>query len=141
MKKCFAIVLTILLLLASVSTTSADGIDVEENIILDRYIWLFKAYATLSITNGTANCTGVAKAKSSNYSLSLTLSLQKKSGTSWNYVASWIGTGSGINGVVLNRTKSGLTSGTYRCVAYVQVYDSNGAYVESTTVYSQTCTI
>lgn len=141
MKKCFAIVLTILLLISSIGVTSADVTDTEENIILDRYIGLFKAYTTLSIASGTASCTGVAKAKSSNYSLSLTLSLQKKSGISWNNVTSWIGTGSGISGVVLNRTKSGLTSGTYRCVVYVQVYDSNGAFVESTTVYSQSCSI
>lgn len=141
MKKCFAIVLTILLLISSIGVTSADVTDTEENIILDRYIGLFKAYTTLSIASGTANCSGVGKAKTSNYTLSLTLSLQKKSGTSWNTIISWSGTGSGINGIVLNKTKSGLSSGTYRCKAYVRVYDSNGVFVESTTVYSQTCTI
>ena len=108
MKKCFAIVLTILLLISSIGVTSADGIDSEENIILDRYIGLFKTYATLSISSGTASCTGVAKAKTSNYSLSLTLSLQKKSGTSWNTIISWSGTGSGISGIILNKTKFGF---------------------------------
>ena len=141
MKKCFAIVLTILLLISSIGVTSADGIDSEENIILDRYIGLFKTYATLSMSSGTASCTGVAKAKTSNYSLSLTLSLQKKSGTSWNTIISWSGTGSGISGIILNKTKSGLSSGTYRCKAYVRVYDSNGLFVESTTVYSQILSI
>lgn len=141
MKKCFAIVLTILLLISSIGVTSADGIYTEESIFLDRYIGLYRAYATLSIASGTASCTGVAKAKTSNYSLSLILSLQKKSGTSWNTIISWSGTGSGISGIVLNKTKSGLSSGTYRCKAYVRMYDSNGVFVESTTVYSQTCTI
>lgn len=141
MKKCFVIVLSMLLLFSSVGATSADSINTEESIILDRFIGLYKANATLSINNGTANCTGVARAKTSSFSLVATLSLQKRSGVSWSTIASWSGSGSGITGVILNKTKSGLPSGTYRCKLYVNVYGSNGTYIESTTVYSQSCSI
>lgn len=142
MKRAFIVFFAVLFVLSSFSFSVAEGTEGKSSLMVEeRYIGLSRATTNLSLSNNTANCKAVAYAKTSGYTLYVTLSLQKKSGTSWNYVTSWIGVGSGFSGVVLNKTKSGLTSGTYRCKAYVRVYDSNGSYVESTTVYSQSITI
>lgn len=140
MKKMFVVMLSIMLLFTSISISSADSnTSTDEAVPVYRFIGLYLANTKLSISNGIANCTCVARAKTSDYSLSVTLTLQKKSGANWNNIISWSGTGNGFTGVVLNKTKSGLSSGTYRCKAYVRVYDSNGIFVESTNVYSQSC--
>ncbi len=143
MKKAIVILLALLLIIPPFSLSVAEENQFENwnGLIEERFIALSQASASLSISNNTAKCKAIAYANSSEYHLYVTLSLQKMSGNTWNSIASWNGTGSGVTGVILSKTKSGLSSGTYRCKAYVRVYDSNGAFVESTTVYSQTCTI
>lgn len=143
MKKITILLLSFLLVFSSVSFSDAEESQHESSgtLIEERFIGLSRASASLNISSNTAKCKATAYANSSEYYLYVTLSLQKKNGNTWNTIASWNGSGSGITGVVLSKTKSGLVSGTYRCKAYVRVYDSNGSYVESTTVYSQSITI
>ncbi len=143
MKKAIVILLALLLIIPPFSLSVAEENQFENwnGLMEERFIALSQASASLSISNNTAKCKAFAYANSSEYHLYVTLSLQKMNGNTWSTIASWIGSGSGITGVVLNKSRSGLSSGTYRCKAYVRVYDSHGAFVESTTVYSQTCTI
>lgn len=143
MKKAIILLISLLMVLSSISFSVAEEHRYEspEELTAERFIGLSRASASMSISNNTAKCKATAYASSSEYYLYVTLSLQKKSGNSWKTIASWNGSGSGITGVILSKTKSGLVSGTYRCKAYVRVYDSNGSYVESTTVYSQSITI
>lgn len=91
----------------------------------------------LSINSNTATCFGMAKTSSDNYNINISMNLQKKSGISWNTIGSWSGTGTGIEGAKLNKTKSNLSNGTYRVTLYVSVYDNNGKFIESTNGYSK----
>lgn len=143
MKKVIILLLSLLMVLSSISFSVAEEHRYEspEELTAERFIGLSRASASMSISNNTAKCKATAYANSSEYYLYVALSLQKKSGNTWSTIANWNGSGSGITGVILSKTKSGLVSGTYRCKAYVRVYDSNGSYVESTTVYSQSITI
>lgn len=143
MKKAFATILSLILVFSILSFSVAENhtVDTHVSAIEERYIGLRRVTSQLAISNNTANCKATAYAINSSYSLYVTMSLQKQTGANWNTVISWSGSGSGFAGVVLNKTKSGLSSGTYRCKAYVRVYDSNGTFVESTTIYSQTITI
>lgn len=143
MKKAVILFLSLLLIFSSISVSVAEERSYEssESLIEERFIGLSQVSASLIITNNTAKCKATAFANSSEYKLYVTLSLQKKSGNTWNNIANWSKSGSGVTGVVLSKTKSGLTSGTYRCKTYVRVYDSNGNYVESTTEFSQSFSI
>lgn len=139
MKRIIILVLSTVLIFTSISITAADEINstTKETIMDNRFIGLYRATSSIGITNNTANCKATAFAKTTDYSLYVILSLQKKSGANWNNIISWSDTGSGLTGVVLSKTKSSLSSGTYRCKVYVRVYNSNGTFIESTTVYSQ----
>lgn len=141
MKKTITVILSMFILFSFLTVATADSPYSSESVTSYRYIGLYNASTNLSITGNTARCNGSAFAKSPNYSLKVTLSLQKSMNGSWSTIVSWKGTGTGYVGVVLSETSSGLSSGTYRCKMYVRVYDSNGIFVESSTVFSQTCSI
>ncbi|MBE3086295.1 MAG: hypothetical protein IMZ64_08780 [Bacteroidetes bacterium] len=75
------------------------------------------------------------------YNADLIMYLQRKGANGyWTTIESWSGSGSGISGVSLFESYSGLTKGTtYRVYAVANVYQ-NGAYVEQVTVSSQEST-
>lgn len=142
MKKFGICVLIVLLILPSLRFASADCNENRiDDPILVKFIGLSQATVAISASGNTAKCQGVARAKSNEYSLQVTMTLQRKSVLIWKSVTSWNGTGIGYIGVTLSESKSGLSVGTYRTKLYVQVYDSDGNYVESTTVYSKSIKI
>lgn len=143
MKKVTILLLSFMFIFSSVSFSVAEESqrEISGNLIEERFIGLSRASTSLNISTNTAKCKATAYASSSEYYLYVTLSLQKKNGNTWNTIASWNGSGSGITGVILSKTKSGLVSGTYRCKAYVRVYDSDSAFIESTIIYSQLYTV
>ena len=64
-----------------------------------------------------------------------TMYLQKETSTGWSSVASWSIQGKKL--VTLDKSKSGLSAGTYRVRIYITVYDANGTFVESANAYSK----
>lgn len=143
MKKVVSLLLVVMILVFSVPAFAADAnaLAPQDPVIEPNYVGLMSVTSGLSITNGTATCKGSAKAKYTNYSLNLTMQLQKKNGSTWSPVSQWTGTGTGVLGVSLNKTKSGLTSGSYRVKVTVKVYNGSGSLVESPTIYSAIRTI
>ena len=142
MKKLVICVLIVLLILPPLRFASADCNESQiDDPILERFIGLLQATAAISASGNTAKCQGVARAKSNEYSLQVTMTLQRKSFIVWKSVTSWNGTGIGYVGVTLSESESGVSAGTYRTKLYVEVYDSGGNYVESTTVYSKSIKI
>lgn len=137
MKKLVSIVFSVILLISIITPAYAEELDTPvEDPIIEEYQGIRYITSDISISGSSATCYGVVDGRSS-YSYSMTVYLQKLSGSNWNSIASWSATGSGNLGVSLTKTKNGLTSGTYRCKVYVSVYDSNGQFVESATVCSR----
>ena len=137
MKKLVSIVFSVILLISIITPAYAEELDTPvEDPIIEEYQGIRYITSDISISGSSATCYGVVDGRSS-YSYNMTVYLQKLSGSNWNSIASWSATGSGNLGVSLTKTKSGLTSGTYRCKVYVSVYDSNGQFVESATVCSR----
>jgi hypothetical protein len=137
MKKLVSIVFSVILIFSVIAPAYAEDLETPvEDPIIEEYQGIRYITADISISGSSATCYGVVDGRSS-YSYSMTVYLQKLSGSNWNSIASWSATGSGNLGVSLTKAKNGLTSGTYRCKVYVSVYDSNGQFVESATVCSR----
>lgn len=140
MSKKVSIILAVLLVFSFTATAFADSCPYPvKEAIEARFVSLAKVSADVVMNGKTATCYGSAKTMSSNDTLLMIMTLQRKSGSSWTAVASWSKTDDRM--VSLTKEKSGLSSGTYRVQVYVGVYNANGAFIESTTVYSQNYTI
>ncbi len=137
MKKLISIVVITILLFSIIVPTYAEELEPPvDDPIFEEFQGMRTVTASLEISGSIATCHSKLTGKSS-YSYFLTMSLQRQNGSSWSTVISWTGSGTGINGIDIIKTKSGLSSGTYRCKVYVSVYDSNDQFIESTTVYSR----
>lgn len=136
MKKAVVLILMFLLVLSSFSTVYADSnvIQVGGSYNTD-YIDIYRISVSLNITGNTALCSGSAKSMISTDTIKMTMYLQKQTSTGWSNVASWYK--QDIRLVSLNKSKSGLSSGTYRVFLYVEVFDSNGNYIESANAFSK----
>lgn len=127
MKKLLALSMVVLLLLGVSSTGFALSpasenffVRVGENnegsfIITPFYSHTSAISASLTFSNGKANCSG-SVTPSGMESSTITVTLYKKSGSSWNYVSSW--SGSATNGKTASAGGStSVSSGTYKVVA------------------------
>ena len=86
----------------------------EENTISPRYSYTSLVTAGLSFSGNTANCTG-GVTPSGNYSVSVTVSLYRQNGSSWDYITSWYGNSTG--GATATAAGSiNVGSGTYKVV-------------------------
>ncbi|MBQ7071486.1 MAG: hypothetical protein IJM87_09435 [Ruminococcus sp.] len=138
MKRIISIALVILL---SINTSIIAFAEPEtdtpiEPDIIEEYQYTSNLGNDLYISNKTASC------QSSVYGFSglatrveITQTLQKKSGSSWNFYTSWVKNYYTWYGI-LTTTKSGLSSGTYRLKTVAKVYSGNN--YETITVYSYT---
>ena len=86
MKKTITFILSMFILLSFLTVATADSPYSSESVTSYRYIGLYNASTNLSITGNTARCNGSAFAKSPNYSLKVTLSLQKSMNGSWSTI-------------------------------------------------------
>lgn len=76
-----------------------------------RYDYTQKVTAVLEISSGTATCTGKVSASNASNKVSIQVTLKKKAGTSWSYVDSWSGDGTGK---------------AYKAIPYVNSYGKPG---------------
>lgn len=65
--------------------------------------------------------------------IEVTATLQKLNGSSWSYVDDWSTSGTGAAYISESCT---VSRGTYRVKTVGKVYDKNGKYIETVTVYS-----
>ena len=129
------LVLALMFILASFTTSYAEGSDMTTYDLNIRYVDLTRLSASLNISGTTASCSGTAKTLISTDTIKMSMYLQKQTSTGWSNVASWYKEGTRL--VTLDKSRSGLSAGTYRVLLYVTVYDSNGNFVESACVYSK----
>ena len=138
MKRILIFVLSLMFVLQVPVGVFAVELQQDENVVIvPRYIAANTVTSTLSIASKTATCVGSAKAINNNYTISITVKLQKQSGTAWSTVATWTGSGSGTAGARVSGTKSSLASGKYR-TNVVAKFSQNGKVVETVTVNSAT---
>lgn len=124
-KKIISLFLSLLLIAAAIPAALAEGTSAELNnsttleasqtpVILLKYAYTSSVKASLSFNGNTAYCKG-SVTPSGSYSASLTVTLYKKSGSSWNYIASWSGSSTGGSQATASGSAS-VTSGTYKVV-------------------------
>ena len=136
MKKAVVFLLSFLLAVSFVSTAYAESAKESTYELQNaKYVNLLNVSTSLDISGNTAYCSGFAKSIISTDTIKMTMYLQKQTSTGWSTVAIWYKQDTRL--VTLNKSKSGLSAGTYRIHLYVTVYDSNGNFVESACVYSK----
>lgn len=129
MKKMIILFFFITLTLSFTHTTYAA---VNTDIIRPLYVTILKANSEIEITNNTASVkTSVTSKKQCK--LSITMSLQRKSGTSWKTLKTWTASKENARTLTLSKEYS-VNSGTYRVKATVSAGD------ESTIITSATKT-
>ena len=138
MKKIVSLVLSAFLALNTglVSFAEPKTDTPTEPEIIEEYQYTSSISNDLYISNNKATCkstvfgfSGIAT------KVEITQTLQKKSGSSWNFYTSWVKNYYTWYGM-LQTTKSGLSSGTYRLKTVAKVYKGNS--YETITVYSNT---
>ena len=87
----------------------------EENTISPRYSYTANITAGLSFSGGTANCSG-SVLPSGSYYATITVTLYRKNGSSWDYVTSWYGSASNGNSAFASGSVY-VGSGTFKVVA------------------------
>ena len=111
-RKLFIVVMVMLLFFNSI-----DGLgeSMEKDNEPLRYSKTMNINASLSISGGTANCSGWVTPYGT-YSCSLTLSLYQQNGSSWSLVDSWSTSATGGETASISRSVS-VGSGTYKVVS------------------------
>ena len=85
----------------------------DPEITLD-YAYTYSVTATLSFSNGKANCSG-SVTPSGTDSVSLTVTLYQKNGSSWSAVTSWTGSSTGGHKAAAGGSVS-VENGTYKVI-------------------------
>lgn len=136
MKKVIVLFLTLIFALSSLTLAYADDVmEPADDPVIEDYIDISRITASLDISGNTASCYGSAQSRVSTDSVHMWMYLQKQTTTGWTTVASWYK--QNVRLVSLDKTKSGLSAGTYRVHVYIVVYDSNGNFVEYANTYSK----
>ena len=104
-------------------------------IITPQYTYINSASSLLTISDGTATIKGSVQKTPSGKNISLTCTLQKKSGSTWTKIKSWSDSSSTAPSVYISQ-KYTVSKGEYRVKATYSVNGTNGT--ESGTVYSKT---
>ena len=112
MKKKLPLLLVLLLV-----TTVAIGIAFADDIanqIMPRYSYTSHVAAGLSFSGNVANCSG-GVSPSGDYDASVTVTLYRQNGSSWDYVTSWSGSATGGSTAAAGGSVNvGSGSGTYK---------------------------
>lgn len=140
MKKVIVLFLTLIFALSSLTLAYADDVmEPADDPVIEDYIDISRITASLDISGNTASCYGSAQSRVSTDSVHMWMYLQKQTTTGWTTVSSWYKQNTRL--VSLDKTKSGLSAGTYRVRLYIEVYDSNENFVEYANAYSKLKTV
>ena len=134
MKRVLCLLVALMIL---VSVSPAYALEVQTP--YDEEITLFYAHtravrADISVSSGTATCTGSATSIQSGNTVSITVTLQRKSGSSWVNVSSWSISEKGYAG--LSKTKSLTRNNTYRVTTTAQIKNGSGVVLENASATS-----
>lgn len=140
MKKVIVLFLTLIFALSSLTLAYADDVmEPADDPIIEDYIDISRITASLDINGNTASCYGSARSRVDTDFIHMWMYLQKQTATGWTTVTSWYK--QNVRLVSLDKTKNGLSAGTYRVRVYIEVYDSNENFVEYANAYSKLKTV
>ena len=128
MKKILASVLAVLMvtLLATPTLAAETGSYSSSSMMTPNYTYIWQMSAGLKISSaGKAHCSGSVDASSNSYYVKLTVTLQKKSNSSWENVKSWSTSGMGQSGLIIEEDYY-VARGTYRVLTTAKIYNSTG---------------
>lgn len=98
---------------------------VKDNTVSLLYLYTRRVGASLSISDsGKATCVGYIKANNAQSDISMTITLYKKSGSSWIRVTGWSASDSGLI-LEIEETRQ-VSEGTYKVVVTGTVTNSEG---------------
>lgn len=121
MKRLFAVVA--LLLAISCVPFFAYAAVPDNTVVQPMYLYTSDIKATLNINgSGTASCVGKIKGWASDSNITMSVTLYKKSGTSWIYVTSWSDSATGVSSLSISESYT-VEAGTYKVVVTGMVTD------------------
>ena len=130
MKRLISILL-IALLFACSMCAAAETEDESLGDIQLFYVYAKNVTANLTIdSSGNATCRGLITLRDSSYTVTITVKLQKKSGSSWTTLATWSDSGDGYAGASAGGTKKVSSGYSYRVSVSTVVKDSSGTVIE-----------
>lgn len=141
MKRIFKLLVYVLALSMVLNSVSSYAVELNSSTSspTQRYAYLVFVSAAVTISSsGSAKCAASAKVSSgySNYSVSITATLQKQTSSGWSSVKTWYNSGEPSCFLEVYRyVNSGYN---YRVRSIATVYSPSGVSVESTTIYSTT---
>lgn len=122
--RCLVLVLVVL---GMIGIQNAGQAAIPEEEISPFYLYTFKVDASLNIDeNGSATCKGSIRVRSNDSSVSITVQLQKKTGSTWMPVKSWYGSSDGGKYLMSLNNNHAVSSGTYRVYVDGIVTDIDG---------------
>lgn len=130
-KRLLSVVLTgLMLVVCALPVFAADEQESAEPIVPPtRYTVIRSKSASVSVSGTTASCYAKLTAQSS-ATLTIKMTLQKKSGSTWSNVQSWTASKTGTS-LTMSKTKTVTSGGTYRMKATFTA----GSETVSQTVY------
>lgn len=131
MKRLLSVVLTgLMLVVCTLPVFAADEQESAEPIVPPtRYTVIRSKSASVSVSGTTASCYAKLTSQSS-ATLTIKMTLQKKSGSTWSNVQSWTASKTGTS-LTMSKTKSVTSGGTYR----LKVVFTAGSETVNQTVY------
>ncbi len=139
-KKTIGLILAAMIIFSTGTTAvAADDLDQESDGIYSvQYISLQTVAAALSINAlGIAYPGGSTSLHVYNYTVYLTVALEKWTGSSWSTITYWTSSGIGYSGTSISEQYA-VARGTYRTRSTATVFDDQGGYVEQASCYSAT---
>ena len=139
-KKTIGLILAAMIIFSTGTTAlAADDLDQESDGIYSvQYVGVQVISAALSINGlGIANASGTVRCSVYDYTVYLTVALEKWTGSSWSTITYWTSSGTGYVGTGLS-AQYAVARGTYRTRSTATVFDAQGGYVEQASCYSAT---
>lgn len=130
MKRFTTLWICALLILGSILVPSNGSASVMSPL----YTYISVLEVGFDITGSTASCYGCVSS-SSQYDISITMTLMRRSGSIWVKVRAW--TNSGSFSVSLLRDYTLSIAGDYKLIVLGKIIDGNGNVLESASITSQ----
>ena len=139
---CLALCFILAMSFIAIPTQAASNISSEDTRTANgplRYTYISSITADLDInSSGKTSCYGRVMLYNSSTPANLEVSLEKKTGSTWDSIKSWNEPSNNRQIFSLDNDWYVVSGYDYRVCVTVTVYNSNGAQVEKASIYSKT---
>ena len=139
---CFALCFILAMSFIAIPTHAASNVSSEDTRTANRplrYTYISSIAASLELNSaGKASCYGNVMLNNASTPATLAVSLEKKTGNTWDSIKSWSTSSNNRQIFSLDNDWYVVSGYDYRVCVTVTVYNSNGAQVEKASIYSKT---